>query len=101
MFERTLASNWNSYVHLHACKWTFQNTSEIGSALDFYKVLNTIGLLLYMYRLFIVIKFQPRLGLVTSTLAAAFLDLTHWLLLAMEIMVFTHIANMWLITLLN
>ena len=79
-----------SYAHtyLDVCKSTFRNFSDIASAMDFYKEMNVISILIYMYRFFVIIKFQPRLGLVTSTLAAAVMDLAHWLFLASQIMVF-------------
>ena len=66
---------------------TLNAQSELADTLQNYRVSNIASVLLYLLRMLAVIKFQPRLGLISSTLAAAAKDLMHWSIIFLMIMV--------------
>jgi hypothetical protein len=80
-FAHPLALNYTTTgvpFELHEMLGMFYDAENISLFFTVYAGLNTISLLLMALRLLKVLHFQPRIGLVTRTLAAAARDLGEW-----------------------
>jgi hypothetical protein len=84
-FAHPLALNYSTTSgepeELHEVLDMFHSAEQIAYFFTVYAGLNTVSLLLMALRLLKVLHFQPRIGLVTRTLAAAAQDLSHFVLL--------------------
>ena len=83
--------NKNSHQYLPIIRSTNHSTryaqSDLANFQQDYRVFNIANVLLYLLRMLVVIKFQPRLGLISSTVATAAKDLAHWTIVFAMIMV--------------
>eukprot|EP00899_Mesostigma_viride_P021274 jgi/Mesvir1/29148/Mv18440-RA.2 len=61
---------------------TFETVKDISSSIELYSFLTALNLLMMMMRVLKLTDFQPRLGIITHTLARALNDIAHYLLVA-------------------
>lgn len=81
--QKTVMASLDSYIiHAddYAADMVVQASSNVNSSSSFFRVFQTIAYILFMFRCFLSLGFQPRVGIITKTLGGATIDLFHFLL---------------------